>query len=93
MFVVGESYSRAKDIHDQFGGSRQSGISPSKSHPFIFLFTGDSGETYGYEDGWQKDDGVFHFDFGFQIVATVLSVYSLYIGSIIQLFNLCRSHL
>ena len=59
MFVVGESYNRAKDIHDQFGGSRQSGISPSKSHPFIFLFTGDSGEVYGYEDGWQKDDEVF----------------------------------
>ena len=26
MFVVGESYDRAKDIHDQFGGARQSGI-------------------------------------------------------------------
>ena len=59
MFVVGKRYSRAKDIHDQYGGTRQSGISPSGSHPFIFLFTGDSGETYGYEDGWQKDDGVF----------------------------------
>jgi 5-methylcytosine-specific restriction protein A len=59
MFVVGKKYSRAKDIHDQYGGTRQSGISPSGSHPFIFLFTGDSGETYGYEDGWQEDDGVF----------------------------------
>jgi len=59
MFVVGKRYSRAKDIHDQYGGTRQSGISPSGSHPFIFLFSGDSGETYGYEDGWQKDDGVF----------------------------------
>ena len=26
MFVVGQSYDRAKDIHDQFGGARQSGI-------------------------------------------------------------------
>ena len=59
MFVVGQKYSRAKDIHDQYGGTRQSGISPSASHPFIFLFTGDSGEAYGYEDGWQADDGVF----------------------------------
>jgi 5-methylcytosine-specific restriction protein A len=59
MFVVGKKYSRAKDIHDQYGGTRQSGISPSGSHPFIFLFTGNSGETYGYEDGWQEDDGVF----------------------------------
>ena len=59
MFIVGEKYSRAKDIHDQYGGTRQSGISPSRSHPFIFLFTGDSGEAYGYEDGWQQDEGVF----------------------------------
>ena len=59
MFIVGEKYSRAKDIHDQYGGTRQSGISPSGSHPFIFLFTGDSGEAYGYEDGWQQDEGVF----------------------------------
>lgn len=59
MFVVGDEYSRARDIHDQYGGTRQSGISPSGSHPFIFLFTGDSGEAYGYEDGWQQDEGVF----------------------------------
>lgn len=59
MFVVGEKYTRATDIHDQYGGGRQSGISPSSSSPFIFLFTGDSGENYGYEDGWQPDDGVF----------------------------------
>ena len=59
MFIIGEKYSRAKDIHDQYGGTRQSGISPSGSHPFIFLFTGDSGEAYGYEDGWQQDESVF----------------------------------
>ena len=59
MFVVGDKYSRAKDIHDRYGGTRQSGISPSGSHPFIFLFTGDSGEAYGYEDGWRQDEGVF----------------------------------
>lgn len=51
MFVIGKQYSRARDIHDQYGGTRQSGISPSGTHPFIFLFTGDSGEAYGYEDG------------------------------------------
>lgn len=59
MFVVGEKYSRARDIHDRYGGTRQSGISASASNPFIFLFTGESGEAYGYEDGWQQDDGVF----------------------------------
>ena len=59
MFVVGQKYSRAIDIHDKYGGGRQSGISPSASHPFIFLFSGVSGEAYGYEDGWQANDGVF----------------------------------
>lgn len=59
MFKNGTQYSRSKDIHDKYGGSRQSGISPSASHPFIFLFTGDSGENYGYKDGWQSDEGVF----------------------------------
>jgi len=56
MFVVGEKYRRARDIHDRYGGTRQSGISASASNPFIFLFTGESGEAYGYEDGWQQDD-------------------------------------
>ena len=53
MFVVGEKYSRSKDIHDKFGGNRQSGIASCASHPYIFLFTGESGESYGYEDGLQ----------------------------------------
>ena len=49
MFSVSEKYNRANDIHDKYGGGRQSGISASASHPFIFLFTGDSGKSYGYE--------------------------------------------
>jgi 5-methylcytosine-specific restriction protein A len=48
LFHVGQLYSRGKDIHDRFGGSRQSGISPRASHPLIFLFTGDTGDRYGY---------------------------------------------
>ena len=32
LFVVGEKYSRARDIHDQYEGTRQGGISPSGSH-------------------------------------------------------------
>jgi len=59
MFIVGKKYNRARDIHDQFGGTKQSGISPSAVHPFIFLFTGVSGKAYGYEDGWQEKEGVF----------------------------------
>ena len=59
LFIVGEKYSRRKDIHDRYGGGRQSGISPSSSHPFVFIFTGDSGASYGYEDGWLQDEGFF----------------------------------
>ena len=49
-FIVGESYLRAMEITGKFGGSAQSGISPSKRVPAIFLFTGDTGEQYGYRD-------------------------------------------
>ena len=37
--------------------TRQSGISPSASHPFIF--SGSTGEAYGYEDGWQQAEQTF----------------------------------
>jgi len=57
LFEVGRRYQRAGDIHGPYGGSRQSGISPSASHPLIFLFTGSSGAQYGYADDW-TDDGV-----------------------------------
>ncbi len=41
-------------IHDQYGGSRQSGISASAKYPYIFIFTGTSGHQYGYKDGWDN---------------------------------------
>lgn len=59
VFIIGQKYNRGRDIHDLYGGIRQSGISPSSTHPFIFLFTGDSGEAYGYEDGWQQNEDIF----------------------------------
>ena len=36
-FVVGQVYDRQTEIHDLFGGSRQSGISASAKVPAIFL--------------------------------------------------------
>ena len=44
-FEVGKVYSRARDIHDVYGGGRQSGISTPKDQPLIFLFTGESGRN------------------------------------------------
>lgn len=58
MFEVGQIYNRRNDIHDPYGGQRQGGISTPKDQPFIFLFTGESGEQYRYRDGWDVN-GVF----------------------------------
>jgi 5-methylcytosine-specific restriction protein A len=58
MFQMGEAYKRT-DLHVHYGGQRQGGISTPKDHPFIFLFTGQSGDRYGYRDEWE--DGVFHY--------------------------------
>ncbi|EHK68146.1 hypothetical protein KYC_01604 [Achromobacter arsenitoxydans SY8] len=52
QFVLGEDYDRRTDIHARFGGSAQSGISTSGSFPAIFLFTGETGDQYGYRDGF-----------------------------------------
>lgn len=51
ILTEGEIYKRT-DIHDYFGGQRQGGISTPKEHDVIFIFSGDSGESYGYQDGW-----------------------------------------
>ena len=49
-FVVGELYSRTKDITGKYGGSAQSGIAPSAKSPAIFIFTGVAASANGYED-------------------------------------------
>lgn len=60
-FEVGRVYHRRNDIHARFGGQRQGGISTPSGVPYIFLFTGESGEHYGYRDGWDKEDGVYFY--------------------------------
>lgn len=57
-FEVGGVYHRRNDIHARFGGQRQGGISTPSGVPYILLFTGESGEQYGYKDGW-NEDGVY----------------------------------
>jgi len=54
-FEIGNLYDRRRDIHAVFGGQQQGGIATPAESPFIFLFTGESGEQYGYRDGWSKD--------------------------------------
>jgi 5-methylcytosine-specific restriction protein A len=45
---------KRSSIHDQYGGSRQSGISPSASYPYIFIFSGSQGKQHGYLDSWDN---------------------------------------
>lgn len=59
-FEIGKVYDRWPEINEPYGGSRQSGISPSSRTAAIFLFTGETGEQYGYEDEFD-DDGVFSY--------------------------------
>jgi len=59
MFEGGQIY-RRRDLHAQFGGQNQGGISTPSSHPMILIFTGDTGAQYGYHDGWDED-GSFRY--------------------------------
>jgi hypothetical protein len=58
MFEVGNIYDRRSEIHGLYRGQQYGGISTPADHPFVFLFTGEAGEQYGYRDGWD-DNGVF----------------------------------
>ena len=49
-FIIGASYKRS-EIHDEWGGQRQGGISTPKDYPVIFLFSTARGNEYGYEEG------------------------------------------
>lgn len=55
LFKRGHIYNRRQDLHDKFGGQRQGGISTPSNHPFIMLFTGETGEAHGYRDGWTSN--------------------------------------
>ncbi len=55
VFAPGKIYKRS-EIHDLYGGNRQSGISPAARFPYIFIFTGKTGKKHGYQDGWDNPD-------------------------------------
>lgn len=58
-FVLGRVYSRAA-LHDHYGGQRYGGIATPREHPIVMVFTGSSGQTYGYADE-PDTTGVFHY--------------------------------
>jgi len=55
----GVTYFR-KNLLEEYGGQLQKGIWTPREFPVVFIFTGDSGKTYGYRDGW-TDDGIFRY--------------------------------
>ena len=57
--IIGKTYFR-KDLVDQFGGQLQAGIWTPKEFKVVFIFSGESGEQFGYRDGW-TDDGIFQY--------------------------------
>mgnify|MGYP003386388407 CR=1 FL=1 len=57
--LKGTTYIR-KDLLEKYGGQLQKGIWTPREFPVVFIFTGASGKTYGYEDGW-TDDGIFRY--------------------------------
>ena len=59
-FVVGDLYNRRQDIHAKYQGQRQGGISISKNHNLIFIFSSETGQEYGYRDHFHTD-GTFRY--------------------------------
>jgi 5-methylcytosine-specific restriction protein A len=57
-FERGKIYHRQRDIHEIYGGQERGGIITPKSAPLIILISGETGEEYGYKDGWDEH-GIF----------------------------------
>jgi 5-methylcytosine-specific restriction protein A len=53
-FIPNHIYNRRADIHAHYGGNWQSGICPSTTFPYIFIFSGKTGHQHGYKDGWDN---------------------------------------
>jgi 5-methylcytosine-specific restriction enzyme A len=54
-FIPELIYKRS-DIHNQYGGNRQGGISPCVRFPYIFIFSGSQGKQHGYKDRWENQN-------------------------------------
>jgi hypothetical protein len=49
------------ELHEQYGGRRQGGISPSRQTSNVFLITAPTGAAYGYIYDGRGEDGFFHY--------------------------------
>jgi 5-methylcytosine-specific restriction protein A len=64
VLVIGKTYQR-NDLLQKFGGQLQAGIWTPKEFPVVFIFSGDSGKAFGYEDRW-TEEGIFQYTGGGQ---------------------------
>jgi hypothetical protein len=55
IFTPNQIYKRS-EIHKEYGGNPQSGISSSAKAPYIFIFSGKGGEQHGYRDQWENEN-------------------------------------
>ena len=54
MFIQNQDYKRS-ELHDQFGGNRQRGISNCVNHPLILIFSNpDNDQQDVYIDEWKR---------------------------------------
>ena len=60
LFEVGKIYNRRSDIHGVYKGQQYGGIATPAQHPYVFIFTSDAGEEFGYSDGFGPD-GTFRY--------------------------------
>jgi len=61
VFEIGRRYKRRADLHAVYGGQWQGGISTPSDHPIVFLFTGETGQQYGYCDAWDDAGVTFRY--------------------------------
>lgn len=62
-FQIGGHYVR-KELHNQFKGNRQKGISSPAAEDFVFIFTGPSGQKHGYDDEFLDDGTLIYYGEG-----------------------------
>ena len=60
MFEIGKIYNRRSDIHGIYKGQQYGGIATPAAHPYVFIFTGDTGGEYGYIDTFDPN-GTFKY--------------------------------
>ena len=58
--LIGKEIKRT-ELHREYGGQQQGGISTPANHPYIFIFATESGQDYGYEDGWDNERSYFTY--------------------------------